>query len=379
MQQGGISPDRVTFVSLLQACASAGALHQGKQLHAEIKQQGLEADLVVGNCLVNFYVKCGRLDDAREVFSKMPNRDVVTWNALLNGYAQHGYGLLALHCFEDMQQEGIKPNDVTFGCLLVACSHEGLVTEGQKYFKVLVEDRALAPDVSHYNCMVDLLGRSGRLDEAEEMLQTMPFENNVVGWRSLLSACKSHGDAHRGRRCFEHVTKLEPEDASAYVLMGNLYANIGHWRDVDRIESMRKAAGAKKKPAKACIEVNSKLHVFSVGEETELLSFKLRSVNSRLRVEGGHVPNTELVLKTISEIEKEDALCGHAEKLALAYGLLNTSAGTTLLVTKNLRMCNDCHSSTKIMSRLENREIIVRDAHRVHHFWGGTCSCGDRH
>lgn len=194
----------------------------------------------------------------------------------------------------------------------------------------------------------------------------------------MLSACKSHGDVERGRRCFDHLVALEPNSAAPYVLLGNIYADACRWSDLEDVDNLRKSAGAKKKAAKACIEVRDKVHEFFVGEERADVSSKLKSLNIRLQA-GGHVPQTELVLKPISNLEKQDALCGHAEKLALAYGLLNTPDGSTLLVTKNLRMCSDCHSSTKIMSRIENREIIVRDAHRVHRFLDGSCSCGDHH
>lgn len=369
--------DYVTLVSLLQACASVGALHQGKKLHVEIQQKGYNRDMVVGSCLVDMYAKCGSLVDARKVFESMPNRDVIAWTALLNGYAQHSDGRKALQCFEEMLQEGVEPDDVSFICLLVACSHEGLVNEGQRYFDMMKECHVV-PTLSHYNCLVDLLARSGRLDEAENVLQTMPLESDAVGWTALMSACKSHGDVERGRRCFDRLVLLEPDNSSAYVLLASMYVNAGRSTEALKIEDLRIRAGAKKKPAKACIEVKSKVHEFTVGEDRAYLSLKLKSVNLRLK-EGGHIPQTDLVVKKVSEREKEDALCGHAEKLALAYGLLHTPHGETLVVTKNLRMCNDCHSGTKVMSRLERREIVVRDAHRVHRFMDGSCSCGDRH
>eukprot|EP00246_Nothoceros_aenigmaticus_P004729 TRINITY_DN163_c0_g1_i1.p1 TRINITY_DN163_c0_g1~~TRINITY_DN163_c0_g1_i1.p1 ORF type:complete len:328 (-),score=68.69 TRINITY_DN163_c0_g1_i1:470-1453(-) len=323
------------------------------------------------------YGKCGRLQDARAVFDKSPTRNVVTWNALLNGYTQNGDAQMAMHCFEEMQQQGIKPDDFTFACVLVSCSHEGLVNEGKQYFIMLVEDSGIAATVYHFNCMIDLLGRAGSLDAAEDMLHKTPFENNIVGWTSLLTACKSHGDLECGKRCFDNLIKLEPDNATAYALLGGIYARAGRWGDVDRIENLRRYAGAKKLPAKVCIEVKGKVLEFTVGEERSDVSFRLRRLNFRLKEEGGLVPHTQLVLKGVSEAAKEATLCGHAEKLALAYGLLNTADGTPLLVTKNLRMCNDCHSATKIMSKLERRDIVVRDAHRVHRFMDGSGSCGD--
>lgn len=379
MQEEGVSPTGHTYVLLLKACANTGAVSKGKKLHLEIQEKQLEGNLFVGNSVVDFYAKCGSLQDARLVFDRLPKRDVVTWNALLNGYAEHSDGKMAIQCFEEMRQEGVEPIDTTFVSLLVACSHTGLVDEGRYYFRAMVEDHGIVPSEYHYNSFVDLLGRSGHLDEAENVLRTMPFENDIVGWKSLLSACKSYGDLERGKRCFDHLITLEPENASSYALLAGLYAGAGMWMDVERIESCRKFARARKKPAKACIEVENKVLAFRVGEERSDVSSRVSGMSSSLRNEGGHVPQTELVLKALPEQGKEDALCGHAEKLALAYGLLNTPDGATLLVTKNLKMCGDCHSSTKIMSRVEKRTIVVRDANRVHRFLDGSCSCGDRH
>lgn len=378
MQEGGLSPSPVTISSLLKACTSVGALHQGRQLHAQIRQRGLQADVVVGTCLMDMYAKCGRLEDACGVFAQISKRDVVTWNTLLSGYAQHNDGQMAIRLFEKLLESRVEPDDVTFSCLLVACSHAGLVSDGQRFFNIMT-DYGIVPSSSHYNILVDLFARSGHLEKAEEVLRTMPCHVDKVGWISLLSACKSYGDVERGRRCFAHIVLTEPDNAAAHALMATLYATVGRLKDAHDVENLRRSVGAKKKPAKACIEVKNEVHEFTVGEERTDISLKLRSVNSRLKNEGGHVPQTELVLRAVSEQEKEDALCGHAEKLALAFGLLNTPDGSTLLVTKNLRMCNDCHNSTKVMSRMEKREIVVRDAHRVHRFVDGACSCGDRH
>lgn len=379
MVEEGKKADLVTFLSLLKACASAGAVQKGEQLHAQIREMRLEGVLSVGNCLVDMYAKCGRLEDARRVFSALPTKDVVTWTALLNGYAENGDGQTALSCYQEMLQHGVLPDSATFLCLLVSCRLDGLVNDGQRYFKTMVDDYGIQPSMAHYNCMVDLLGRSGRLDEAERILQTMPYSNPVVGWRSLLCACRSYNDITRGQRCFDHIMAMEPENATAYVLLGHMYANAGMWEDVSRVEHLRKQAGAKKKPGKACIEVENRVHEFVVGDVISDTSSRSRSMGSRLKEDGGHVPHTQLVSTGVADGDKEDALCGHAEKLALAYGLLNTPDGQTLLVTKNLRMCSDCHSATKVISRLEKRLIVVRDAYLVHHFADGSCSCGDRH
>lgn len=375
-REGVIVADPVMFACLLKACASSGALQQGIQLHARIVQIGLDSDMAVGNSLVDMYAKCGRLHDACRVFAVLPAKDVVTWTMLINGFGRSNQAHKAIQCFHDMGQTGVDPNSTTFLCLLVACSHEGLVNEGKQLFKAMVEEHNIQPTIEHYTCMVDLLGRAGYLHEAEKMLAS--FDGDDIGYMSLLGACRSHCDVDMGMRCFQYLVRSDCQNAGAYVLMGNIYADAGRWSDVERIERLRKAAGAHRKPAVAGIEVDRRVHTFVVGEKEEGVSSKARSLNVRLREEEGHVPNTELVLKPLMENEKQDELCGHAEKLALAYGLLYTPDGSPLLVTKNLRMCRDCHRSTEIISRIEKRDITVRDAHRVHQFVDGSCCCGGR-
>lgn len=396
MEQAGLRPDNVAFVSILQACGSIGAVQEGKRIHTQLIRLGLEGDLCIGSSLIHMYSKCGGLVEAKRVFDKVPTRSVVTWTAMIDCYGQHNKGQVAVQCFEDMLEEGVEPDATTFICLLNACSHIGLVSEGQQYLKAMKKTHGIVPSIEHYNCLVDLLSRSGRLDEAEALLSTMPFESDWVGWMTLLSACETYRNVELGRRCFDRLAQLDPSHAAGYVLMANIYADAGRMEDANGIEHMRKSAGVQKKPAKALIEVNGKVHEFIVGEQgyfrrdcgdlnakavdleqRDLILGKLRSLSVRMKNEG-HVPCTYLVRKPISDREKEDALCGHAEKLAVAFGLLSTPDGTPLLVVKSLRMCKDCHNGTKIVSKIEGRDIIVRDAHRVHHFSAGSCSCGDR-
>lgn len=370
MQHHDIMMDSVTFVSILKACSSTGAIQEGKRVHSAIISRGLERDVFVGSALVDMYGKCGSLDDAKAVFDRLLVKNVVTWTALINAYGQHNHCRMALQCFEEMEKQGVKPNAATFTCLLVACSHVGLVAQGQEYFRTMVQRHGITPERDHYTCMVDLLGRAGRLNEGEEVLRSMPFEHDSVGWTSLLTSCRMHGNVTVARRCFDRLLQLQLEEPASYVLMSAVYADAGMWREADDMDRLRRELGAKKKPAMATIELNKKVYEFVVGQNRDDTSAKLRSLISLYNIgaETVHMDNTSGV---------EDALCGHAEKLALAYGLLNTPGGTTLLVTKNLRMCNHCHSGTKVISRMEKRDIIVRDAHRVHHFKHGVCSCDD--
>lgn len=382
MQQYGMSPaNAATYVSILKACANLGALQEGRKVHAHMAGTVLELDNFIGSTLIDMYCKCGDLDSARAVFEKLPAKDVVAWTALIHGYSQHKDCEAALGCFDQMRNQGIVPDAATFTSVFVACSYVSKVDEGERYFTMMTEEYGITPAIQHHTAMVDLFSRSGHLDRAHSLLLSMETAFHAAGcWRSLLNGCKSYCNRELGRLCFNRLVELEPGQAAGYVLMANIYANEGMWQDVDIIQKLKRSAGAQKKPALASIEIKNQVHEFIVGEkrfsEADAVYGKLKTLSQRMRV-AGHVPDTKVVLQPVSEKHKEDALCGHAEKLAIAFGLLHTPEGETLLVVKNLRMCNDCHNGTKVLSRTEGREIIVRDAHCVHRFKNGSCSCRD--
>ncbi|KAH7438916.1 hypothetical protein KP509_04G036800 [Ceratopteris richardii] len=376
MQAGQISPNFVTYAYILKACGSIGAVEKGREFHLEIAWDGFESDPSVGSALINMYAQCGSLSEACEVFNDLLTRDITVWSSMMKAYALNHQGYDAVHCFKDMLQQGLKPDVVTFTCLLTACSHAGLIQEGLEYFKLMREKYGFAPTNEHYSCIVDLLGRSGELLEAEKFIETFTVTQEDA-WAALLTACKTHGDVDLGMRCFEQLMQKDPEDAAWYTLMTDILTGAGRWEDALKIETFRKHVEAKKMPATAWIEIDRQVHRFMVGDEqNEDILAAVRALNLRLKDEG-HVPNLNLDVRPVSDHKKEEALCEHAEKLAIAFGLLNTPQGTSLRVSKNLRMCADCHNASKIISRMERREIILRDDCCMHHFIDGSCVCGD--
>eukprot|EP01018_Ginkgo_biloba_P010984 Gb_29028 [translate_table: standard] len=380
MKHLGLRAIQSTFTCVLSACASLAALEQGKQLHNHTIKTGFEPGIIVGNALITMYCKCGSIDEAYRVFEKMPERDVITWNAMIAGYAQHGCGKEALQIFELMQKVGIKPNHITLVGVLSACSHAGLVDEGRHYFDSMLVEHGITATTEHYTCMVDLLGRAGCLDEAEEFVNSMPFEPNASMWGALLGASRIHGNMELGKRAAEHIFKLEPENAGMYVLLSNMYAAVGRWDDVTKLRVMMKDRGVKKEPGCSWIEVKNSVHAFLVGDKShpqiEKIYAKLGRLAEQMRA-AGYVPITNFVLHDMEEEQKEHILYHHSEKLAIAFGLINTPSGTTIRVIKNLRVCGDCHIAIKFISKIVGREIVVRDANRFHHFKDGLCSCGD--
>ncbi|KAH7439600.1 hypothetical protein KP509_04G068200 [Ceratopteris richardii] len=377
----GLELDKVTCISMLKACSSIAALKLGKVVHARTRQLCCELDVEVGNALIDMYTRCGSMEDASEIFKRMKHRDSVSWSTMIAGYAQHNDFPSAQKHFQDMEQEGHKPNNVTFVSLLSACSHRGLLEEACQHLVAMEHDHGISPNIDHCNCIVDLLARGGHLAQAAELLDSLPFKSNITGWTSLLTHCRVHRKLELGRRCFDRMVAIDKTYASSYVLMSNIYADAGMWKEVEALRKQRLLAGAWKKPGKSFIEVDDKVHNFSVGDKTHprILDIykKLRRLAADMK-EKGCYPQTHAMLQHhLSDEDKEDYLCGHCEKLAIAFGLISTPPGTPIRVAKNLRVCMDCHSATKVISKLEAREIIVIDTYRVHRFKDGACSCKD--
>ncbi|XP_042516472.1 pentatricopeptide repeat-containing protein At2g29760, chloroplastic [Macadamia integrifolia] len=374
-------PDQLTLVSVLSACSQLGAVDLGGWIHIYIKKQGLKLNCHLTTSLIDMYSKCGDMDKALEVFQSMDQKDVYVWSAMIAGLAMHGCGRAAVELFFQMQEAKVKPNAVTFTNLLCACSHAGLVEEGRLYFNQMLTVYGVAPEAKHYACMVDILGRAGLLEEAVELIEKMPISPGASVWGALLGACRIHGDVELAEKACKHLLELEPRNHGAYVLLSNIYAKLGKWDAVSRMRKLMRNAGIKKEPGCSSIEVNGMVHEFLVGDNSHPISKKIYSkldeIVSRLK-SIGYVPKKDHLLQNVEEEDvKEHALYLHSEKLAIAFGLISTDYPTPVRIVKNLRICGDCHSVAKLISQLYNREILLRDRYRFHHFKDGHCSCMD--
>ncbi|KAJ7522322.1 hypothetical protein O6H91_18G006400 [Diphasiastrum complanatum] len=246
MLQEGVRPTCITFLSILKACGNAAILNEGKFIHSEIVKNGFQLNLSVGNALIDMYCNCGSLDDAQHLFDSFPERDPISWNAMIAGYAQHGLAEQALQCFGKMLQEGVKPNEATFVSVLSACSHGSLLEDGFLFFHAISNHMSSVLSRQHYACMVDLLCRAGKLLEVEKFINMIPIQPEAVMWMSVLGACQSHRDVELGRRCFECIMKLDPRNTAAYVLMSNIYAASGRWEEKAELRTKMEIAGAMK-------------------------------------------------------------------------------------------------------------------------------------
>ncbi|GLJ53633.1 hypothetical protein SUGI_1144010 [Cryptomeria japonica] len=380
MQHAGIKLNSIAIISVLPAFARLGFLKQGKEIHSCILKNAFEFNVFASNGLIDMYAKCGTLKFARHVFDKMPDRDVGSWTAMIAGYGMHGHGEAALKLYNQMQHSGINPNEITFTAILTACSHAGLVHEGWKLFDSINQQYPSLLHEKHCACMVDLLGRAGLLDEAWDFVKNMPFKPGKNVWGTLLAACRVNHNIILGEYVAEKFLELEPDNVGFYVLLSNMYAEAGRWEDAENVRAIMKQKGLKKSPGCSWIEMGNKVHTFQVEDKSHPQSaeiYAMLETLSRQMKAAGFVPDTSFVFHNVDEEEKEYILCGHSEKLAIAFGLINTLPGTTIRVNKNLRVCGDCHAATKFISKLVNREIVVRDSYRFHHFRDGNCSCRD--
>ncbi|XP_058086341.1 pentatricopeptide repeat-containing protein At3g49740 [Magnolia sinica] len=254
MQTLEFKPNIYTLSIVLSACASISALRHGKQIHAYILRSELDLETSLGNPLITMYAKSGVLDLSARVFCGMPERDVVTWNAMVAAYAQHGDGKEAIRCFKAMRELGIEPDAVTFTTVLSACSHAGLVDEGHCIFLSMVKDYRMEPSVDHYSCIIDLLGRAGHLDEAERLVNSMPFQMDSHIWWALLGACRVHSNVRLGRVAAGFLLEIEPENPAVYVLLSHIYAAAGQWEEAASVRELMKKNGVMKMPGCSWVE-----------------------------------------------------------------------------------------------------------------------------
>jgi pentatricopeptide repeat protein len=380
MLRKGLEPDPFVLSSLLNACASLSAYEQGKQVHTHLIKRRFISDVFAGNALVHTYAKCGSIEDADLAFSGLPDRGVVSWSAMIGGLAQHGHGKRALELFHKMLNEGVSPNHITMTSVLSACNHAGLVDEAKRYFDSMKELFGIDRTEEHYACMIDLLGRAGKLEDAMELVNNMPFQPNATVWGALLGASRVHKDPELARLAAEKLFILEPEKSGTHVLLANTYASAGMWDEVSNVRKLMKEGNLKKEPAMSWVEVKDNVHTFIVGDKSHLRTREIyRKLDELgdLMSKAGYAPNVEVDLHDIDRSEKELLLSHHSERLAVAFALISTPTGAPIRIKKNLRICRDCHVAIKFISQIVSREIIIRDINRFHHFKDGTCSCGD--
>ena len=381
MIKEGPKPNNYTLATMLSVSSSLASLDHGRQIHASATRSGDASSVSVSNALITMYAKAGSINDARRVFNLIHwKRDTITWTSMIIALAQHGLGEESLTLFERMLEIGIKPDHITYVGVLSACTHVGLVEQGRSYYNLMQNAHKIIPTPSHYACMIDLFGRAGLLQEARDFIELMPIEPDVIAWGSLLASCKVHKNVELAEVAAERLLLIEPENSGAYSALANVYSACGQWENAAKIRKSMKDKGVKKDQGFSWVQIKNKVHVFGVDDGIHPQRDAIYKMMAKIWKEikkMGFVPDAESVLHDLEEELKEQILSHHSEKLAIAFGLMCTPENATLRIMKNLRVCNDCHSAIKFISKLVGREIIVRDPTRFHHFKNGSCSCRD--
>ncbi|TYJ00780.1 hypothetical protein E1A91_A13G108600v1 [Gossypium mustelinum] len=346
MQRNDINPDYYTLGSVISSCANLASLEEGSQFHGQAIVSGL----------ISFTHKCGSIEEANRLFNEMNFRD------------EFGKANETIDLFQKMLAHGLKPDEVT------------LLGKGYQYFESMVKEHGIMPVVDHYTCMIDLLSRAGRLEEARCFINKMPMPPDTIGWSTLLSSCRLHGNLEVGKWAAASLQELEPNNPAGYILLSSIYAAKGKWDYVSELRRGMRDKGVRKEPGCSWIKYKGKVHIFSADDQTSPFSDQIYAELDKLNhkmIEEGYVPDLSTVLHDVEESEKKKMLNYHSERLAIAFGLIFIPPGLPIRIVKNLRVCGDCHNATKYISKITQREILVRDAVRFHLFKDGTCSCGD--
>ncbi|KAK8445099.1 hypothetical protein SEVIR_9G257900v4 [Setaria viridis] len=270
MQEEKVTPNEITMVNLLSACSQLGALEMGMWVHHYIERHRLSLSVALGTSLVDMYAKCGNIKKAICIFKEVPEKNALTWTAMICGLANHGHADEAIEHFRRMIELGLQPDDITFIGVLSACCHAGLVEEGREFFSLMDSKYHLKRKMKHYSCMIDLLGRAGHLDEAEKLVNTMPMDPDAVVWGALFFACRMHGNITLGEKAAMKLVELDPSDSGIYVLLANMYAEANMRKKADKVRAMMRHLGVEKVPGCSCIELNGVVHEFVVKDKSHV-------------------------------------------------------------------------------------------------------------
>ncbi|GKV25729.1 hypothetical protein SLEP1_g35124 [Rubroshorea leprosula] len=368
-----------TFSSVIHVCSNSTLLELGKQIHGLCFKTSFDSSSFVGSSLISLYSKCGVIEGAYRIFDEVLVKNLGLWNAMLIACAQHTHTEKAFDLFKQMESAGVKPNFITFLGMLYACSHAGLVEKGQYYFE-LMKKYGIEPGDQHYASLVHLLARAGKLQDALSVIKEMPIEPTECVWGAFLTGCRIHGNTEMAAYAADRVFELSPVGSGLHVLLSNAYAAVGRYEDAAMARKMLRDQGVKKETGLSWVEEGNKVHTFAAGDTRHAKSKEIYQKLQELGEEmerAGYTADTSFVLRQVDVEEKNQTIRYHSERLAVAFGLITFPSDRPIRVMKNLRICGDCHTAIKFMSKCSGRVIIVRDNNRFHHFEDGKCSCGD--
>lgn len=378
MKRDNIQLDSLCWSAIILGAKDAESLNAGKKIHSLISEN--IRDSIISIHLIDMYSTCGDLDSARRVFADLKSSDQTSdvWAAIIRANGIHGFTSDALQLFKTSKEMKIPQTELLITAALLACSHVGLVDNAKTIFR---EAQAIIPLTNvTFNTMVDVLARAKMLDEAEEFISRIP-RPDAMTWTALLAGCKKQKDVIRAEKIFPKLRQADPENSAGHVLMANIYASLGKPNEVKRIRKDLHQNNLKKDPGISRIEISGEVHQFYVEDKNHPM---IEQIHQELKKwftileKSGFEHNYNVLLREFSSREKaKEHLCAHSEKLAIGLGLILTPPGTKITATMNLRVCEDCHTSTKALSKITQRKINLRDANRWHYFKDGYCSCND--
>ncbi|KAJ6827931.1 pentatricopeptide repeat-containing protein, chloroplastic [Iris pallida] len=374
-----LKPDDFTVSCIIPAYAQLESLRHGKQIHAYAIKLGYITNTSIVNSMINMYARCGDLQASKVLFKEMSCKDITSWNTMLMAYGIHGFGKDALETFSRLKEHGLQPNESTFVSVLSACGISGLADEGWTHFNSMEVEYGIVPQVEHYGCMVDLLGRAGDLGQAKEFIETMPLAPTARIWGALLTASRNRNNTEIAEFAAENIFSLEHDNTGCYVLLSNMYADAGRWEDAERMRVLMKEQGLKQTIGRSMVELNSKTTSFTSGDRSHDESYTIHQVLDFISKQIGECAGDPAIVfkQGNREVASDSSPRRHSVRLAVAFGLISSTIGSPILVKKNVRICASCHNAMKFISRFTGREIVVGDSRIYHHFSGGFCSCGD--
>ncbi|KAL6188327.1 hypothetical protein ACLB2K_039720 [Fragaria x ananassa] len=372
--------DVISWTEMIRVYVKKGGFNEGLKLFRQmaadrLKLGQLSVSSVLPACARVSAYKQGFIESALKIFAGLKHKDVISYTVMILGYSLHGQGHLGVDLFQQMEKDlSIKIDELTYAAVLHACVAARMVKEGKCYFNCIK-----TPTVAHCALLVALLSHSGLFDEARNFISEKRIEGHAEVLRALLDGCRIHKQLILGKQLAEQLCDLEPLNPDNYVLLSNLYADNEKWDTVFSLRGMITDMGLKPKEAFSWIEFRNKIHVFGTRDaahpRSERLYWELQSLMKKMEDEDV-IPDLDYSLHDVYE-ERECIQIGHSEMLAISFGLISSQTGTTIRVTKNLRVCHNCHASTKAISKMVGREIILKDQKCFHHFKDGYCSCGD--
>ncbi|XP_026388514.1 pentatricopeptide repeat-containing protein At2g25580-like [Papaver somniferum] len=371
LYQQGIEIGLFPYCQLMKVIGEVVAKEEAKLIHNHLMKTKLSSETTIQNKVLDMYLKCGLVSDAHDLFGKIPALNLTSWDAMIVGLADNGYGEDAIDVFTEFKEAGGRPDGQVFLGVFYACSTLCDITEGMLHFESMSKVFGITPSMDHYVGVVKMLGSTGYLDEAFEFIENMPVEPSINVWEALMNLCRIHGNLETGDLCESVIALLDPSRLNVESKAGLVPVDPS-----DNVITEKKKMYLGQEPLGLVSNVKQYMAGDTSHPDNDITYAHLRMLSVHMK-ESGYIPEVRCALHDVDDESKATSLLGHSEKLACVAGLLSTPARSRMRIIKNLRVCVDCHNALKFISKIVGRHIIARDAKRFHHFEDGVCNCNE--